>query len=67
MARTGRPPKPLELTRRLGPERQAHVLRRAHSAAWSYRYHKLPMPPRIAELEREYWRWRRREQRKAVP
>jgi hypothetical protein len=65
MARIGRPPLAFKLTGHLDPGEQADVLRRAHAQAESCRYIGRPAPPQVAALEREYWRWRKQERRKA--
>lgn len=61
----GRPRLPFELTGHLSAAAQARALRRAHAQAESYRYIRRRPPEGVAALEREYWRWRGREQRKA--
>jgi hypothetical protein len=51
-----------------GPEEAARaaVLRKAHAKAEACRKMRRPVPGHLAVLEREYWRWRKREQQHAA-
>ena len=42
---------------------RAAVLRKAHAKAEAYREMRKKVPPHLVVLEREYWRWRKQEQR----
>lgn len=56
----------LSLTAHMDPAERAAVLRTAHAHAKTYRVLGRPAPWLVAALEREYQRWRKREQRRAA-